>query len=95
MLRESVADCFNVFEGIILYLDPRMREMMHDYQGRLDAIGVDTNTNIYLGNRDLFWLNEFQLAIEGSAKDVSNARQQIDQLINHFKITNINNGFAN
>ena len=62
-LRESVSDCFNVFNGIILYLDPRMREMMQDYQSRLDQIGVDTNCNIYLGNRDLFWLNDFQLGM--------------------------------
>ena len=85
-LRESVSDCFNVFNGIILYLDPRMREMMQDYQSRLDQIGVDTNCNIYLGNRDLFWLNDFQLGIEGSTKDdIQNARQQIDALINHLK----------
>ena len=37
LMRESVADCFNVFEGILLYLDPRMRELLHDFQGRLDS----------------------------------------------------------
>eukprot|EP01083_Nonionella_stella_P290059 986994_1 len=85
-LKESASDCFNVFNGIILYLDPRMREMMSDYQSRLDQIGVETECNIYLGNRDLFWLNDFQLAIEGNTKqNIMNARQQIDTLINHLK----------
>lgn len=85
-LRESVSDCFNVFNGVILYLDPRMREMMHDYQARLDQIGLDTNCNIYLGNRDLFWLNDFQLAIEGNSKEeICKARQEVDALINHLK----------
>eukprot|EP01083_Nonionella_stella_P021414 59394_1 len=85
-LRESASDCFNVFNGIILYLDPRMREMMSDYQSRLDQIGIDTQCNIYLGNRDLFWLNDFQLAIEGNSKqNISDARQAVDALINHLK----------
>lgn len=85
-LRESVSDCFNLFNGVLLYLDPRMREMMQDYQARLDQIGAETSCNIYLGNRDLFWLNDFQLAIEGNSReDISSARQQIDSLINHLK----------
>eukprot|EP01084_Bolivina_argentea_P312967 541877_1 len=84
--RESVSDCFNIFNGIVLYLDPRMREMMQDYQSRLDQIGVETSCNIYLGNRDLFWLNDFQLGIEGNNKnDIQNARLQIDSLMNHLK----------
>ena len=79
-------DCFNVFNGITLYLDPRMREMMQDYQSRLDQIGIDTNCNIYLGNRDLFWLNDFQLGIEGdNNNNIKLARKEIDLLINHLK----------
>lgn len=84
-LKESVADMFNVFNGIVLYLDPRMREIMQDYQSRLDGIGVETKTNIYLGNRDLFWLNDFQLAIEGEKENCSRARIEIDSLINQVK----------
>ncbi|ETO26842.1 N-ethylmaleimide sensitive fusion protein [Reticulomyxa filosa] len=44
-----------------------------------------TDTNIFLGSRDLFWLNEFQLAIEGQPKDVSKARQQVDQVMSQLK----------
>ena len=85
-LRESVSECFNVFSGVVLYLDPRMREMMQDYQSRLSQIGQDTQCNLYLGNRDLFWLNDFQLAIEGTERaDIERARQQVDALMNHLK----------
>merc|ERR1719486_331480 len=85
-LRESVSDCFNVFSGVVLYLDPRMREMMQDYQARLSSIGQDTNCNVYVGNRDLFWLNDFQLAIEGNERgDIERARAQVDALMNHLK----------
>jgi len=84
-LKEDVSDCFNIFNGIVLYLDPKMRELMQDYQSRLDGIGVETETNIYLGNRDLFWLNDFQLAIEGNKENCSRARIEIDSLINHLK----------
>jgi ATP-dependent 26S proteasome regulatory subunit len=85
-LRDSVSDCFNIFSGVVLYMDPRMREMMQDYQSRLDTIATENNCNIYLGNRDMFWLNDFQIAIESSVKaDVSNARLEIDSLMNHLK----------
>lgn len=85
-LRESVSDCFNIFNGIVLYMDARMREMMQDYQQRIDSIGIDTNCNIYIGNRDLFWLNDFQIAIEGNTiQDINNGRLQIDSLMNHLK----------
>jgi ATP-dependent 26S proteasome regulatory subunit len=84
-LRESVSDMYNVFQGVVLYMDPRMREMMSDYQSRLDAIAAETQTNIYLGNRDLFWLNNYQLGIEGSERAVSAARQHVDLLMNQLK----------